>query len=134
MSVLTSDQLGQLAKDYQKIASELLKFKLENANNMSITEFQDLGSRITLIVHNSNILAAMATYQTAEDISDSLNTLTDSADKIDATLKKIQKVQDIIDIAAMAINVGTNILSGNLKGTVQSIGEFAKKIGVAVKI
>ena len=38
MPALTSDQLGQLATNCQKIASGLLKYKLENSDKLSILE------------------------------------------------------------------------------------------------
>ena len=132
MPDLTSDQLGQLATDYQKIASGLLQYKLDNADKLSIVEFQDLSGRINLIVHNSNILAALATFETAQDISKSLNSLNNATDEIDAALKKIKKVQDVIDIAAIAINIGTSILSKDIEGTIDNIGEFTKKLGITV--
>jgi methyl-accepting chemotaxis protein len=133
MPDLTSDQLGQLATNSQQIASGLLKYKLDNASTIPNPAFNELSEQINLIFQNSATLAALATIETEQEISGSLNSLKESTDKIDDALKKIQKVQDVIDIAATVINIGTSFLSKDIEGAVDNIGELAKKIGINIK-
>jgi len=118
MATLDSTRLGQLAQDYQSLGEALMQYKLDNASNLSSLEFQDLSGRINLIMHNSNILAAMATYTIAADISNQLAAISDAGNEITGALKTIRTVQTAIDIATAVVNLGTSIISLNVGGII----------------
>jgi len=128
MATLTSAQLAQLAQDYQSLGQALLQYKLDNAADLSSIEFQDLGSRISLIMHNANILAAMATTAIASDISAQLAAITDASNQIAGALKTIQTVQAAIDIATAVVNLGTSLISLNVGGIVSGVGDLVQAI------
>jgi len=118
MATLDSTQLGQLAQDYQSLGEALMQYKLDNAANLSSLEFQDLSGRINLIMHNSNILAATATYTITADISGQLAAISDAGNEIAGALKTIRTVQTVIDIATAVVNLGTSIISLNVGGII----------------
>jgi len=128
MATLTSDQLAQLAEDYQSLGEALLQFKLDNAATLDSMTFQDLGSRINLIIHNSNVLAAMATYSIASDISQQLTSIGQATKDITGALQTIKSVQNAIDIATAVVNVGTSLLSLNVNGVVSGVSDLVTAI------
>lgn len=126
MSKITGEQLSEIALNYQTIAKAFLNYKLDNADKLTIVQFQDLSGRINLIVHNSIILAALSTITTKTDVSSSLDLLKQSQNDITEALKKIADVQKVIDLAATVINIGTSIISGDVNGIIKNIGDFMK--------
>jgi len=129
MPALTTEQLKKMAQDYQRTGKELLQYKLDHFDDLSIDEFKTIGSKIDSIFHNANIIAALAVYQIGKDISSSLGILTDSTAKMKKALKIIDKVQSVIDIATTVVNIGTSIIQKDIKGIIGNIKNFSEKLG-----
>jgi len=129
MPKLTTEQLKKMAQDYQRTGKELLQYKIDHFDDLSIDEFKTIGSKIDSIFHNANIIAALAVYQIGENISSSLTSLTDSTAKMKKALKVIDKVQSVIDIATTVVNIGTSIIQKDIKGIIGNIKNFSEKLG-----
>ena len=129
MPALTTEQLKKMAQGYQRTGKELLQYKLDHFDDLSIDEFKTIGSKIDSIFHNANIIAALAVYQIGKDISSSLGILTDSTAKMKKALKIIDKVQSVIDIATTVVNIGTSIIQKDIKGIIGNIKNFSEKLG-----
>lgn len=129
MPTLTTEQLKKMAQDYQRTGKELLQYKLDHFDDLSIDEFKTIGSKIDSIFHNANIIAALAVYQIGKDISSSLGILTDSTAKMKKALKIIDKVQSVIDIATIVVNIGTSIIQKDVNGIIGNIKNFSEKLG-----
>ena len=128
MPELTTDQIGELAADFLKFGNILLQYKLNNEEALSDSEDQSLRNLINSIVHTSNLLAALATYDTAEDIASSLIQLKKSTDKINEALKRIKNIQDGINIATLIINIGTSVLSNDAHGFLEGVTKLNQRI------
>ena len=130
MANLTADQMGQLADNYQALADQLLQYKLKNAATLTPLQVQDLSSRITLILHNANLMAALSTVQAVQDLTPQLDSLKQATTSIGNALNTIATVQKVIDIATTIVDLGTSVLSGNIDGIVGNIGSLAADVGV----
>jgi hypothetical protein len=128
MANLTAIQLEQLSDSYQDLAQELIQFKLNHAASLNALEFQDLSSRIGLILHNSNLMAALSTVVSVQDLTPQLNSLTQSTAAINHALATITSVQKVIDIATLVVNLGTSVLTGNVTGIINNISGLATAI------
>jgi len=128
MATLTSDQLSQLATDYQALGNALSQYRFSNASAFSPAEFEELGDKIDSITSTSSDLGAMATYAIADDISAQLISLTQATAEIGDALNKIKKVRGIIDIAASVVNLGASLLSLNVNGIIDNTDGLVKAI------
>jgi hypothetical protein len=128
MATLTTEQLKKMAQDYQRTGKELLQYKIDHFDDLSIDEFKTIGSKIDSIFHNANIISALAVYQIGENISPSLGILTDSTAKMKKALKVIDKVQSVIDIATIIVNIGTSIVQKDINGIIGNIKNFSEKL------
>jgi hypothetical protein len=128
MATLTTEQLKKMAQDYQRTGKELLQYKIDHFDDLSIDEFKTIGSKIDSIFHNANIISALAVYQIGENISRSLGILTESTAKMKKALKVIDKVQSVIDIATIIVNIGTSIVQKDINGIIGNIKNFSEKL------
>ncbi|MEP7141250.1 MAG: hypothetical protein ABI707_00205 [Ferruginibacter sp.] len=62
-----------------------------------------------------------------------MDSLKQSTEDLNEALQKIKRVQDVMNIAATVINIGTAILSKDIGGVVNGIGEFSKEVSKHVK-
>jgi hypothetical protein len=128
MATLTTEQLKKMAQDYQRTGKELLQYKIDHFDDLSIDEFKTIGSKIDSIFHNANIISALAVYQIGENIFPSLGILTDSTAKMKKALKVIDKVQSVIDLATIIVNIGTSIVQKDVNGIIGNIKNFSEKL------
>ena len=128
MADLTTAQLTQLADNYQSMAKQLMLFKLQNLDKFNSIEVQDMTTRVSLLLHNSNLLTALSTFQSVQDLKPHLESIRQSTEQLKKTLDNIKKVQKGIDLATVVINLGSSLLTRDFNGIAGHAGELAEAV------
>ena len=128
MADLTTAQLADLADNYQSMAKQLMQYKLDNLDKFNAVQVQDMTTRVSLLLHNSNLLSALSTFQAVQDLKPHLDSIKQSTAQLKATLDKIKKVQKAIDIATVVINLGSSLITRDFNGIAGHAGELAEAV------
>ena len=129
MADLTTAQLTELADNYQSMAKQLMQYKLSHLAEFNSVQVQDMTTRVSLLLHNSNLLTALSTFQAVQDLKPHLASIKQSTADLQKTLDKIKKVQEAIDIATIVVNLGSALVTQNFN----KIAEHAAELAAAVK-
>lgn len=126
MEKLNSQQLIEIAKQLKVIARSINDFQIDNWDNLSTEEFNQLNKTERDLLLAVQDLIAQSVIVLSENGEELINKLKEATSQIETSLKQIENINKAIEIATASVCIATAIISQNpsaisisLKGLVE---------------
>ena len=113
MDTLNSQQLIEIAKQLKVIARSINDFQIDNWNNLSTTEFNQLNKTERDILLTIQDLIAQSVIVLAENSEELITKIKEATSRIEISMKQVARINKAIEIATASVFIASAIVSQN---------------------
>ena len=124
MTLLTSEQVNQLADNFLDIAKAIGNYRFQNFGKLSKSENRKIKELQASVLDYSDNLYTLSATLVMEAIETSLSSLASVTTQITDTYTKLEDIQKAINVATSVVTLGESILTKNPQAIADSISRL----------